>query len=177
MKKNMAFFGIMAMVLGITSGMAAAPTSYVTTKGYVDTGLKALYNKIQTDIGVTANEVQHDVDELTIYVGGASTESAEATGLTLQVENLENAVGHASDENVEATGLNARIENLEKTVGADGQNMVYTGTRGITVSENRVVSVNGLSAGSATDGKIYVFQNNVAREMPMVELWEEDSGE
>ena len=155
--KKLLLLGTVATVLGTTSAFATTTTAQLTTKKYVDDGLKSVYTTVKglaesaqttADAAQTAaNAAQADVDSLTTYVGAPSVGETPASGLT------------------------ARIESLEEGYASIPENTLYTGVNGVSVGSGRQVSVNGLSTATGTDGKIYVFQNNVATELNVADTW------
>lgn len=137
-------FSFAALSILATMPAFSTETTHLTTKGYVDTGLKEVYNRIKALNSAT----QNDLNELTIYVGAPSTDESPASGLTAQVE-----------------ALSGDLNSMESRI-------VYTGDgRGVLVTDDRKVSITGLTSNTGTNDKIYVFRNNIATELEVEDTW------
>lgn len=137
-------FSFAALSILATMPAFSTETTHLTTKGYVDTGLKEVYNRIKALNSAT----QNDLNELTIYVGAPSTDENPASGLTAQVE-----------------ALSGDLNSMESRI-------VYTGDgRGVLVTDDRKVSITGLTSNTGTNDKIYVFRNNIATELEVEDTW------
>ena len=142
-------FSCMAMfMLAMTSAFAEG-TAYIATKDYVDSGLQAVYTRIQNKNTST----QNDVDELTLYVGAPTVGETAGSGLTKRIEDLE-------------TGL----ENV-------GSQVIYTGEGAILVTNDRQISIRGLDSSTSTDNKMYVIKNNMASALDVANTWVQATGE
>ena len=131
-------------ISALMAGSALAEgTSYIATKDYVDSGLQAVYTRIQNKNTST----QNDVDELTLYVGAPTVNETPGTGLTKRIEDLETS-----------------LENV-------GSQIVYTGTGAILVTDDRQISVRGLDSATGTDNKMYVIKNNMASALDVADTW------
>jgi len=141
MKKYICSF-IAISVLSITSGLAAAVT--VPTQTYVDDGLVEVYRRAKNLNSATQSNVN----------------------------NLKNYVGTPSDpENSSSLTLTQQIENLSSDLDDLANESSYVGNHGVSVTDDRTVSVYGLSDSTKTNNKIYVFKNNVATELEIEDTW------
>ena len=130
-------------ILATTPGFSA-DVAHLTTKGYVDSGLQAVYNRAKALNAAT----QNGLDTLTLYVGKPATDDSPATGLT------------------------AEIDRLSSDVGSMENRIVYTGDgRGVLITNDRKVSITGLTSSTGTNDKIYVFRNNIATELEVADTW------
>lgn len=86
--------------------VADASNSALTTKGYVDTGLKYVYDSIQGDV----NNVQGDITNL-------QTALSDGNGGLVDVSDLKDAIGTAGAGNTPGTGLIGDVEALQDTIG------------------------------------------------------------
>ncbi|MBQ6012277.1 MAG: hypothetical protein IJL23_04140 [Alphaproteobacteria bacterium] len=116
MKKSV-LYSLIASISMVSAGAYADPvadasSSALTTKGYVDTGLKYVYDSIQSDVG----DIQVDVTNLQNTVGAPASGGNAATGLVGDVEALQDAVGTAGQGEQPGTGLTGRVESLEDAV-------------------------------------------------------------
>ena len=142
---KMKITGIMATVLMTTGAAFAAgeDTAALTTKGYVDAGLKAVYQ--------TAT-------------GAASTASANASSIT----SLQTTVGsHASSIASLQTAVSSNADDIAtlQTAVSNLDTTAYTGENGVTVSDHKVkLDVN------AAEGKMYVFKGGADSTAAWTEL-------
>lgn len=86
--------------------VADASNSALTTKGYVDTGLKYVYDSIQGDV----NNVQGDITNL-------QNALSDGNGGLIDVGDLQDAIGTAGVGNTPGTGLIGDVEALQDTIG------------------------------------------------------------
>jgi len=147
--KKIVMSSIIASVLGVTSAFADVAAT-VASKSYVDSGLQAVYNNVNNKIG-----------NINTVIGNVSSQGVEASGLLGQIEALQDAVGDENDSN----SIVGRIEALESN-GLTGQ----SAGAGIDITDG-TISIDGLSATTATDNKIYVLQNNEATELNVQTTW------
>ncbi|MBO7645173.1 MAG: hypothetical protein J6S57_02610 [Alphaproteobacteria bacterium] len=140
MKLKLCSFVILS-ALAITPVSSIASVVHLTNKDYVDTGLRAVYNRAKA----VNNETQNNLDVLTLYVGNPTTATEEASGLTAQVEDL-----------------TAAVNSMESYEGDD---------RGVLVTEGKKIEIDGLDEETKTDDKIYVFKNNTATELDVADTW------
>lgn len=106
MKKVM-FSGVMALLVG-TSAAVADDSTTLTTKNYVDSGLRAVYNiaKPAADaIGNASSGLIKDVNDLKDAVGDSTD------GLVKDVADLQDTIGDSTD------GLVKDVADLQDTVG------------------------------------------------------------
>lgn len=162
MKKNF-LCGLIASVSMISIGAYADPvpdasSAALTTKGYVDDGLKYVY-RVASGISDGA------VKSLQNIVGAPANGSDPATGLI-------GDIGTVGEGNTPGTGLKGAVQSLQSTVGDSTSGLVkrvtdlensngYTAGTGVTVTpgENDDPSTIGIAVPSnATDGTKYVFQ-------------------
>ena len=130
-----------------TDPVADADSSALTTKGYVDAGLKYVYDTAKGDI----NTVQGDITLLQNTVGAPANGANPATGLVKDVADLQNAVGDSS------SGLVKRVNDLESS------SIVYTAGDGIKVTPGTTASdpsTIGLNINNAQNNTTYVFKTD-----------------
>ena len=144
-----AIFSFTALSILGAAFASHAETSYLTTKDYVDAGLRAVNNRsIERD-----TTLRNDIDELTIYVGAPAVGETPATGLTKQISDINTAID------------------------AVRQDTVYSGDgTGVLVTDNRKVGISGLSSATGTNNRVYVFKNNIATELEIADTWMVGSG-
>ena len=193
MKKKL-LYSLIASMSMISIGAYAAPgddasNSALTTKGYVDTGLKYVYDSIKGDV----NNVQGDITDLQDTVGNAALGTSAQTvtgainelnttingdgvnsdGLVGDVEALQDAVGTAGQGEQPGTGLTGRVESLEDTVGDNNSGLVkrvneleaasqeYIEGTGIDISQNaQGKNVVSLDLGTTQNNTTYVFKTD-----------------
>lgn len=143
--KKMVYGSIAVIALMATSSaMAAVSNDSLTTKGYVDAGLKYVHDEIVA------------VDNV---VNGNGTTTTGLVG----------AVGTAGNGTQgSGTGLTGRVEDLELQM----QNVpsALTGENGVTIANGKA-QITGLSSTTANDGKIYILKNNSAEELSVATSW------
>ena len=110
--KKIAFSGFMASILMITGAAFAAGetnTASLTTKGYVDKGLRDLYSAVGSKLGSGANG--YDIDAKTLKVGGAdvltSADIADKADVTT-VTALSSAIADKADAD-DLTALSSTV--------------------------------------------------------------------
>ena len=109
--KKIVFSGFMASVLMASSAaFAEESATALTTKNYVDSGLRAVYR-------VATGAENGAVKDLQTTVGKAGTGGEASTGLVGDVETLKSAVGKASEGDTPGTGLTGNVESLQSDVG------------------------------------------------------------
>ena len=148
-----------------TDPVADADSSALTTKGYVDAGLKYVYDTAKGDI----DTVQGDITLLQNTVGAPANGANPATGLVKDVADLQNAVGDSSD------GLVKDVTDLKNTVGdsssglvkrvndLESSSIVYTEGDGIKVTQGATASdpsTIGLDINNAQNNTTYVFKTD-----------------
>lgn len=139
-------YGSIAVIalMATSSAMAAVSNDSLTTKGYVDAGLKYVHDEIVA------------VDNV---VNGNGTTTTGLVG----------AVGTAGNGTQgSGTGLTGRVEDLELQM----QNVpsALTGENGVTIANGKA-QITGLSSTTANDGKIYILKNNSAEELSVATSW------
>lgn len=143
--KKMVYGSIAVIALMATSSaMAAVSNDSLTTKGYVDAGLKYVHDEIVA------------VDNV---VNGNGTTTTGLVG----------AVGTAGNGTQgSGTGLTGRVEDLELQM----QNVpsALTGENGVTIANGKA-QITGLSSTTANDGKMYILKNNSAEELSVATSW------
>ena len=175
---------------------AAGETS-LTTKGYVDDGLRAVYNASKSytnsKVGDSTTGLTKDVNDLKNVVNGDGTNpglneivtgdgTAQNTGLVGDVAALQNAIGDGT-----TSGLAKEVSDLDTQVNGNGglddrvtalennPSATYTEGTGIDIT-NGSISVDGLAttqaAGNTT--KMYIYQNGALTEMPVASSWSTD---
>ena len=151
MKKKL-LYSLIASMSMISIGAYAAPgddasTSALTTKGYVDTGLKYVYDSIKGDV----TNVQGDITDLQNTVGAPASGGNAATGLVGDVAGLQDAIGTAGSGNTAGTGLTGDVEALQDALDDGTGNLIDVSTLKDTVgdaSSGLVKRVNELEAAS-----------------------------
>ena len=139
-------YGSIAVIalMATSSAMAAVSNDSLTTKGYVDAGLKYVHDEIVA------------VDNV---VNGNGTTTTGLVG----------AVGTAGNGTQgSGTGLTGRVEDLELQM----QNVpsALTGENGVTIANGKA-QITGLSSTTANDGKMYILKNNSAEELSVATSW------
>lgn len=158
-------YGSIAVIalMATSSAMAAVSNDSLTTKGYVDAGLKYVHDEIVTAVngdGTTPGLAQQIADKQAQLTNG--TDDMAAT--------VKTTVG-------DATGANAASDTAlvtEKAVrDAIDAAVLSAGTvnqgTGITVGSNNTVSVAGLD-GTTTD-KMYIYKNKQLTELSVATSW------
>ena len=157
MKKIM-FFGFIVSVLMGQSLVFAAPgedpvdasATALTTKRYVDAGLKAVWNKAKAADVENANTATYD----------SETEYDEGT-VGAAIKSIENDLGNAAGAVDE---LEDRVDSLEAAT-------TYESGVGITVdNENRTVGLKGVTAQELAN-KTYVLKNGEWQELEVEDSW------
>ena len=187
--KKIAF--TMASMLVATGAMAAGENATLTTKNYVDSGLRAVYQKAQSaeakaDAAQTAAENNAaDITNIQNTLGNGTT-----PGLVKDVADLKNATsdisGKADQSALDAlsatvAGHTTSITNLQdnkadKTALDALQQQVngidttaYTGTNGVAIdAETNQVGLNV----TAETGKMYVYTSTGWDEIPVADTWD-----
>ena len=144
MKKKL-LYSLIASMSMISIGAYAAPgddasNSALTTKGYVDTGLKYVYDSIKGDV----NNVQGDITDLQNTVGAPASGGNAATGLVGDVAGLQDAIGTAGVGSTPGTGLTGRVEALEDTVTT----LDNLGTDDLEANKKYILQTNSNGEGS-----------------------------
>lgn len=164
-----------------------ADPSALTTKGYVDTGLKYVYDSIKGDV----NNVEGDITNLQNALGDGNgglinvgNLQDDIDGLSDDVDDLQTVVGSPADGNNPATGLIGTVgdansglvkdvNDLKTTVGNASSGLVkrvneleaasqeYVEGTGIDISENaQGKNVVSLDLGTTQNSTTYVFKTN-----------------
>ena len=118
MKKKI-LYGLVASISMATAGAYATDASdnAVTTKGYVDAGLKYVY-KVANGISDGA------VKTLQTAVGTTSNGNTPGTGLAGAVETLQGTIGAKGTGGAAGTGLAGDVQSLEQTIGDANSGLV-----------------------------------------------------
>ena len=173
-------YSLMASLSMISVGAYAAPisddsTAALTTKGYVDTGLKYVYDSIKGDV----TNVEGDVTDLQTIVGHEADPEHEISasglvkdvadlqndvdGLADDVDDLQDAVGTAGQDNTPGTGLTGRVEALEDTITT----LDSLGTDNLQANKKYILQTNAQGEGSWSEIEVEstwnatAFENNV----------------
>ena len=174
MKKTV-FFGFMASML-IATGAALADSAALTTQGYVNAGLKAVYKAVDdvkadkttvdtlndtvstlsgviTDAnsGLATRAAQADLTELANAVNNETTGLASKASAA-SVNTLTQTVNNKADSTT-VTALQQQVNNLSSSV--DG--ISYTGQAGIAVDND--TNTIGLQIEDYDASKVYVYKN------------------
>ena len=139
--KKYVYSFIAMYMLGVVPGLA---TVSIPTQAYINDGLVEVYQRAKR-LNTTT---QTNINNLSNYVGTPSdSENPPTLSLTQQVENL------ASD--------------LDDVISET----TYDGVNGVSITDDRLVSVYGLSETTRRNNKFYVFKNNVATELEVADTW------
>lgn len=128
-------------------------TNQLTTKNYVDSGLRAVNAKAvaaQTDASTALDEIG-DMNELTILVDDGNGGTVVAPDLVTAIE----AVADMADDAAQA---------------AQNANNTYDAGLGVDITNN-TIQLDGLTNSSNTDNKTYIYKNGQFREMDVVNDW------
>ncbi len=161
MKKSILYGLMTSLVVFSSAAYATEPvaddqTSALTTKGYVDAGLKYVYDvasgtsngavqNLQNAVGTASvgntpgTGLIGDVEELQEAVGTAGVGNTPGTGLVGDVEALQDEIGNYTDtdNNIQASGLKGEIETLQDDVD-DLKTAVGDATSGLTQKVNQL---------------------------------------
>ena len=125
--------------------------SILTATSAFAEGIAYVVTKPYVDAGLQSvynkiKSAQSDIDELTVFVGAPTVGDVPGTGLTKRIEELE--------------------------VGLVNANNQYSGDgRGVIITDDNKVGIMGLSQSTGLNNKMYVFKNNIATEMEMLDTW------
>lgn len=148
--KKIAFFGFMASIL-TASGAAFADDASLTTKGYVDRGLRVVYQTMdaakadKTTVDTLSGTVNTLSDVITDETSGLESKASQAS-----LDTLTQTVNGKADS-ATVTALQQQVNTLSGAV--DG--IEYTGQNGVTVTENDEIEL--AIPGDATSGSKYVY--------------------
>lgn len=147
MKKSV-LYSLIASVSMVSIGAYAedANSTALTTKGYVDAGLKYVYDAAKGDITSLQTALSDgnggliDVGDLADTVGVAGTGGNPGTGLVGAVESLQDTVGDSTDGLVkDVTDLQTAVGDannglIKKVNDLESSSIVYTPGDGIAVT-------------------------------------------
>ena len=200
--KRIVYGSIAVIAMMATSGaMAAVSNDSLTTKGYVDAGLKYVHDEI-TSVAGDVSALQTTVGDHTTSISALETAVGDGTtsGLLKDVADLQDAVngdgttlglseivkgngttttglvgavGTAGNGTAgTGTGLTGRVEDLELQM----QNVpsALQGENGVTISNGKA-QITGLSSTTGSDNKMYILKNNTATELSVVSSWANDA--
>ena len=187
--KKIAF--TMASMLVATGAMAAGENATLTTKNYVDSGLRAVYQKAQSaeakaDAAQTAAEnnataitnIQNtlgngttpglvkDVADLKTATGDISGKADQSAldALSATVAGHTTSITDLQDNKADKTALDALQQQVN---GID--TTAYTGTNGVAIdAETNQVGLNV----TAETGKMYVYTSTGWDEIPVADTWD-----
>ena len=195
--KKIVFSGFMASVLMASSAAFADDNTTLTTKNYVDSGLRAVYR-------VATGAENGAVKDLQTAVGTAGTGGNAGTGLTGDVEALQDTVGDSTNGLVKDVddlqtavgdstgGLVKDVDDLQTAVGdstgglvkdvADLQSAVddleaasqeYVAGTGINITENaQGKNEVGLGISNPVSGASYVFKDGAWSALEIENTWD-----
>ena len=181
----------MASMLVATGAMAAGENATLTTKNYVDSGLRAVYQKAQSaeakaDAAQTAAEnnataitnIQNtlgngttpglvkdvaDLKNATSDISGKADQSA-LDALSATVAGHTTSITNLQDNKADKTALDALQQQVN---GID--TTAYTGTNGVAIdAETNQVGLNV----TAETGKMYVYTSTGWDEIPVADTWD-----
>ncbi len=186
----------MASMLVATGAMAAGENATLTTKNYVDSGLRAVYQKalsaetkadaaqtaatnnanaitnIQTTLGDgTTSGLIKDVAELKNATGDISgkADQADLDALSGTVSTLSDKVNNATT-GLDTKASQADLDALQQQVnGID--TTAYTGTNGVVIDANHQVGLS-VPAAAANDGNAYVYKNGAWTALDVEDTWD-----
>ena len=190
--KKIVFSGLAASMVLVAPAFAEITNDSLTTKGYVDSGLRALYSTTKT----VTDGLGERVTSLEGIVGENATSGLRGSVATLQndVTSIETAlVGNDGNGGLNATvnglntaingtngegGLAAAVTQLQTTVQAfqtnGGDTTAYTAGEngGITIS-NHQVSITGLADTKTVENKddLYVYKDGTLEKLSVVKTW------
>lgn len=166
MKKSF-LYGLIASVSMVSFQAYADPvpdatSSALTTKGYVDAGLKYVYDVAEgtengtvktlkntignTAMGTSANTVTGAINELNTTINGDGTTS---DGLVGDVANLQEALDDGTGNLVDVGALKQTVDGLSQNSAIDGAN------NGVRIS-NKKIQLDVGNTGNTT----YVYKTN-----------------
>ena len=192
MKKSI-IYGMIASISMISATAYADPvsddaTAALTTKGYVDSGLKYVYDvatgasngavsAIQTALD-DGNGNLIDVSTIQDEIGNYSdtANNIQASGLKGDIEALDDAIGTATSGNTPGTGLTGRVEDLEDQVGTGSlstQSQTLTGA--VNELKDTIDTLDSLGTDNLDPNKKYILQTDANSEGSWSEIAIEDS--
>ena len=197
--KKIVFSGFMASVLMASSAaFADESATALTTKNYVDSGLRAVYRvatgaengavkDLQTTVGKagTGDEASTglvgDVEALQDAIGTAGTGGNAGTGLTGNVESLQSDVGDLQDDvtalqttvGTSASGLVKDVADLQSAVDdLEAASQEYVAGTGINITENaQGKNEVGLDISNPVNGASYVFKDGAWSVLEIENTW------
>ena len=159
--KKLAFFGIMTSV-SIMTGAALADSAVLTTQGYVDKGLRTVYQKIDAEKAnkndvytkqeieakgyLTTADVENKANAADVY----TKQEIEAKGYLTDadIDAKANAADVYTKQEIEAKGYLTNADIDAKANAAD----VYT--------KDEIDNAGFITSGDVEDGKKYVYTSN-----------------
>ena len=171
MRKTLTSGLVLSMLVGMGAALADEPTS-LTTKNYVDAGLRAVYvvaNRADTILADSeGNGLVKDFGNLQTTVGNSDR------GLVKDVDDLQEIVGG------EESGLVKDVTDLQDAVaaiqGTADNDTVYTDGTGIVIDaeDNNSISVAGLAATTEelNQDKKYIYQNGRLTALDIEHVWD-----
>ena len=190
MKKVM-FSSFIALLVG-TSYELADDNTTLTTKNYVDSGLRAVYGKIaetaagaaynNTTSGLTANTIQGAVDEIAGQVSvlddavGNTTLTTTAQTLTGAIEEVKGTADNAANKdlsNLSATGTAVITTAVTNNAAAGTYDNTTSGLTATTIQDaiDEVASQQGMNLPTTTDGTTYVYKDGNWVQLSIENQW------
>ncbi len=155
MKKSFVYGLVMSVSIfainAYADPVADASASAVTTKGYVDAGLKYVYDVATGESAGAVKTLQQNVSDLSDKIGAKGTGGAAGTGLAGDVQSLEKTIGDAN------SGLVKKVNDLAASSN------VYEAGDGIVVTpgaNNDPATIGIALPNNAENGVQYVFQSD-----------------
>ena len=156
-----------------TTGMVANP---LTTKYYVDSGLKYVYDQLSTSTGNNASnissiqgdisDIQDDISDIETDVSGIKDDIGTMGNLGVTVDDG-NGGTTTADNLVDAiNAVNAKAD------AASGAANSYTAANGVQIDANKEITLKGVPDDNVTNNKMYVFKNGEFQEMPVINQWD-----
>jgi len=156
MKKSFVYGLVMSVSIfainAYADPVADASSAAVTTKGYVDAGLKYVYDVATGESAGAVKTLQQNVSDLSEKIGTKGTGGAAGTGLAGDVQSLEKTIGDTN------SGLVKKVNDLAASSN------VYTAGDGIKVTEGAnegdPATIGIALPNNAANGVQYVFQSD-----------------
>ena len=158
--KNVTITGIMVSML-MTTGVAFAAgeaDAFLTTKNYVDAGLRAVYRTASDAASSAATNAGNITSLQTSVSSNADNISSLQTAVSSNADNIEALQTAVSSNASDIEALQSAVSSLDSTA--------YSGVNGVTISDHNV-SLNV----DATEGNMYVYTSSGWSELDVVDTW------
>ena len=167
MKKIAVSTLVLAMFGGVNAAFADVSVNSLTTKNYVDEGLKAVNNKAKSALTLIGSESTAN-SEGTGILGDIEVIKNDINSLDTDYTNLTNVVGADAEH-----GLRKEVaDNAEAIRALQNADSSYNQGDGIVIDQQtRTISING--AAEAEEGKQYVYKDGTLTELQIVSSWDD----